>query len=298
MGQTVDTFHESLKPLAVEEFLDYYFYRRVAHRMVPVLARLGLTPNQVTTLSLGFGLAAAYGVWTRHFLAATLLAVIAIFFDCCDGQLARLTKTANPIGRAMDGTFDMIWVTCLWLAIFFSRFLQDAGYPRILLLMIPSSLSMILHCWRFDAIKLKTLECAGEPFSEGDLDFDQSLAVFKNAVKSFNPITSLIAFCMVFQMYFFVRGKDKKRVYQHSPASQARVKALFDPVLDRCSWIGEGHHNTLVLLGLLLAPLTPVGLIGAFWFILVPMNLWWLKCEFDFARAMREVAPILADLPA
>lgn len=284
-----EAFAKSLKPLPIEEFFDYYFYRRLAHRLVPILARLGLSPNQVTSLSLCCGLSASWAVLNRHFAAGALMAVFAIVFDCCDGQLARLTGKSSPFGRALDGVFDMIWVACFWFAIFFSGALQDSGFPGILSLMIPASLSMFAHCWRFDGIKLKASELSGEGDREGDVDADESWRALKGHLRRFNLPMALLIFCQWFQMYFFVRGNRKKALSRPDARTALRVKAALDPILDDCSWIGEGHHNTLVLLGVLFLPFTPWVSVAAFWVILVPMNLWWLRCEFKFARAVKEI---------
>lgn len=289
-----DTFIKSLKPLPIEEFLDYYFYRRVAHRMVPVLARWGASPNLVTTISLFLGLGAAYATYNRHFVAAFFLALIAIFFDCCDGQLARLTGKSSPLGRAMDGTYDMLWVTSLWLAICFSGVMQEWGYPRIFWLMLPASISMVLHCWRFDGVKLNSLEISGAGFSEGDLDVEESIKILKGELRKFNPVTSFIAACLVFQMYFFVRGSEKKKNYLRTDADKKRIQSILDPELARWSWLGEGHHNTLVILGILFLPWTPYVLLAAFWTIALPMNLWWGLCEWRMARAMNQVNQIFS----
>lgn len=288
-------FARSLKPMPIEEFFDYYFYRRIAHRLIPVLARLKLSPNQVTGLSLIFGLAASFAVLNRFFSAAAVLAVTAVVFDCCDGQLARLTGQTSPLGRVLDGVFDLTWVTCFWFGIFFSGALQNDGFPRILSLMIPSSLSMIVHCWRFDGIKLKAAELYGEGNRDNDVDADESWRVWTGHLRRLNLLMAVLIFCQWFQVYFFVRGNRKKTSLKPDAVSAARIKGALDPVLDDCSWIGEGHHNTLVILGVLLMPLSPWGLVTAFWIILVPMNVWWLKCEFEFVRAVKSVRPLWGD---
>lgn len=284
---TEEAFAKSLKPRAVEEFLDFYFYRRVAHRMVPYLHKWNLSPNQVTTISLIFGLAAGLAALNRQFLLSGLLAVTSIFFDCCDGQLARLTGKSSQYGRAMDGFFDFIWIFTYWWMIYFSGVLHDIGHPGVFPLMIVSATGMILHCWRFDGVKLKSLELSGAKFSEGDLDVPEVKKLLKEELRRFNLFSVILLLCMYFQMYFFVRGGAKKQAYARTPEETERLTRHFDPVLSCWSWLGEGHHNTLVILGVLLAPFTPYGLIAAFWFILVPMNLWWFYCEWLWRRSVK-----------
>lgn len=289
LSTTDDTFAKSHKPRAVEEFLDFYFYRRIAHRMVPHLHRWNLTPNQVTTISLILGLAAGVAVLYQQFVLSGFLAVMTICFDCCDGQLARLTGQSSQYGRAMDGFFDFIWIFTYWWMIYFSGLLQESQYPGIFLLMVASSIGMILHCWRFDGIKLKSLEFSGAKFSEGDMDVPEVKKLLKEEWSRFNIFSVILLLCMYFQMYFFVRGGEKKQKYTRTSEETERLTRHFDPVLNCWSWLGEGHHNTLVILGIFLAPLTPNVLVAVFWFILVPMNLWWFYCEWLWHRAVKRM---------
>lgn len=284
-----NTFHQSLKPLAVEEFLDYYFYRRIAHLMVPILGRLKVSPNHISFMSMTSGVLAAYLVYTHHFVVAGFLAMLAIFFDCCDGQLARLSGTANPLGRALDGVFDTIWITALWFAILYSNFLQMNGHPHIFWIMLPASLSVFLHCWRYDAIKIKYLELAQPDLAEKILDCDESLQLMKAEFKKGHFFTAFIAACMAFQLYFFVQGTEKKKTLRLSPEEREIYHKKLTPIMERWSWLGESHHNTPIILGLLLATFTPHLLFFAFILILIPMNLWYIYNEWTWSIALKEL---------
>jgi hypothetical protein len=69
----------------------------------------GLTPNQVTLLSLAVGLLAAAGFATgeRSGLVAGAIGLQAAFtLDCVDGQLARYTRTFSKLGAWLDSIFD------------------------------------------------------------------------------------------------------------------------------------------------------------------------------------------------
>ncbi|MBF0104504.1 MAG: CDP-alcohol phosphatidyltransferase family protein [Deltaproteobacteria bacterium] len=277
---------KSMKPMAIEELLDYYFYRRVAHLMVPYLIRLKITPNQITTLSLVFGLVAAFFVYHSYFIYGAFLFLAAVFFDCCDGQVARLTHTSSVFGRTLDGFFDFIWITAFWIAIYFSGYFQSHDI-NILALMITSAVSMILHCWRFDGVKVLYLEHSSAVYGEGDLDCAEAWGLCKQEARRFNFFTAFLAILLAFQMYFFGRGKEKKGSKTlPAEARQAFIKKA-EPVINLYSYLGEGHHNTLVIMGLFLAPFTPYLLIAAFWIILIPMNLWWFYCEWRWRRAVK-----------
>ncbi len=72
-------------------------------------ARVGLTPNIVTTISMVIGIAAALAFATGTRLGLVVGAVLlqlAFTADCVDGQLARYTRTFSKLGAWLDSIFD------------------------------------------------------------------------------------------------------------------------------------------------------------------------------------------------
>jgi CDP-alcohol phosphatidyltransferase-like enzyme len=72
-------------------------------------ARRGFTPNQVTTVSVLIGLAAAIAFATGErwgLIAGAVLLQLAFTTDCVDGQLARYTRTFSKLGAWLDSVFD------------------------------------------------------------------------------------------------------------------------------------------------------------------------------------------------
>ena len=69
-----------------------------------------ITPNQVTFLSaaLAAGACAMFALWPGVVGAIVAAAVFELSFvlDCADGQLARLRKTASPLGHLLDFLMD------------------------------------------------------------------------------------------------------------------------------------------------------------------------------------------------
>ena len=79
--------------------------------VVRAAARLGLTPNAVTGLSVGLaGLAAvAFSAGQRRAqVAGAALLYLSFVLDCVDGQLARYTRMFSPLGAWLDATFDRV----------------------------------------------------------------------------------------------------------------------------------------------------------------------------------------------
>ena len=86
--------------------------RQVSKRLTPLFARLGLSANHATAIWGLLSLANTVVVYLAiagHYLLIPL--VFAVFFvvqvmDCVDGEIARYTGTANPIGgKLLDGAW-------------------------------------------------------------------------------------------------------------------------------------------------------------------------------------------------
>jgi hypothetical protein len=78
-----------------------YIARWCAHR--------GFTPNQVTTVSVLIGLAAALAFATGErwgLVTGAVLVYLAFVTDCVDGQLARYTRQFSKLGAWLDSVFD------------------------------------------------------------------------------------------------------------------------------------------------------------------------------------------------
>jgi archaetidylinositol phosphate synthase len=83
---------------------------RIAHAFVRPLRDTAVTPNHVTTVGLGVGLAAAAafaqgGGWA-HVGAA--LFVLSALLDHADGELARMTGRTTPLGHVYDRIADLV----------------------------------------------------------------------------------------------------------------------------------------------------------------------------------------------
>src|ERR1700734_4514499 len=92
---------------------------RLARRLVAPLIHSWVTPNHLTTLRLGVGLAAAtafipgsYG-WSN---LAALLLILSNFLDHTDGELARLSGKTSRIGHFYDLASDAVVTVLLFVA--------------------------------------------------------------------------------------------------------------------------------------------------------------------------------------
>ncbi|MBT3360141.1 MAG: CDP-alcohol phosphatidyltransferase family protein [Rhodospirillales bacterium] len=85
--------------------------RHVSARVTPVLLRTPVSANQVTALSLVFGLAGvacmAVGDWHWSMGGAVLL-IVDYILDNCDGEIARFKDQCSDFGRRFDSFVDWI----------------------------------------------------------------------------------------------------------------------------------------------------------------------------------------------
>ncbi|MCW2990823.1 MAG: CDP-alcohol phosphatidyltransferase, partial [Solirubrobacterales bacterium] len=96
---------------AIDGFFTTFFVSPYSKHIARWAARRGLTPNQVTTVSLVLGVLAAAGFATGErwgLVAGAVLLQVAFTTDCVDGQLARFTRTFTPLGAWLDSTFDRL----------------------------------------------------------------------------------------------------------------------------------------------------------------------------------------------
>ena len=105
-----EIYRQSLKPK--DTLFNIYVARPPAALVVAALRSSGITPNQVTFLSVTvFAAAAAVMILARSWLG--LLAAIGVIelsyiLDCVDGQLARINKMTSPSGALLDFLMDEI----------------------------------------------------------------------------------------------------------------------------------------------------------------------------------------------
>lgn len=82
--------------------------RRVTDPIVGVLARAGVTPNQLSLLGFAGNVGAAALAARGQFLAAGAVMLAASALDLLDGALARATGRASAFGAVLDATLDRL----------------------------------------------------------------------------------------------------------------------------------------------------------------------------------------------
>ena len=90
-------------------FFTTFFVSPYSRYIARWAARRGMTPNQVTTISVLIGLVASIAFATGErwgLIAGAILLQLSFTTDCVDGQLARYTRQFSKLGAWLDSVFD------------------------------------------------------------------------------------------------------------------------------------------------------------------------------------------------
>ncbi len=82
------------------------------------LQRLGLRPNVLTFIGLGFNGLAAWGLAVGEWLQGCSLILLASFFDILDGAMARNCRETSRFGAFLDSVTDRYSDLCLLVGMF------------------------------------------------------------------------------------------------------------------------------------------------------------------------------------
>lgn len=102
----------------VTDLVTKYVWPRPALWATRLCARLGLSPNTVTTLSLVLVVATFWCFWNALWLPGLVLGWAMTFLDTVDGKLARVTLQSSRWGNIYDHGIDLIhppfWYVAVW----------------------------------------------------------------------------------------------------------------------------------------------------------------------------------------
>jgi hypothetical protein len=266
-----ESYRLSLKMPEAEELLDLAIYRPLAFLLVRIIHRLPVTPNQISILSMGAGLAAA-GYLAAGSPAALQAAAIWYFaanvLDCSDGQLARIQNSGTPLGRIVDGTADYISSTAIFLGI-------GAGYagmnPLLWLLVIAAGVASAVQSGMFDYVQSEFISA-----SKGEGNYlARDLAKFTDELERMNAAGGKPVQRYMLRSYLnYLQSQSKmwpdNAVSRIDPAA---YRAAHRRLIRMWSFLGPTTNRTLLMLCALF------GRIDLFlWAVVVPANIWLLAC--------------------
>jgi len=126
-----------MRPRELEDGLNYYLYHPLAWRLARVLAKTPISPNAVSVVGachvVAAGVAYAALPWPVGPAVGMSLHMAWHVWDGADGDLARITGKASPIGEMVDGICDYASHVVLYLILGWLLHFQIGGWAYALM---------------------------------------------------------------------------------------------------------------------------------------------------------------------
>ena len=238
MGDTVS------KPIEVEELVDLHFHRPLAARLVPILLKTPITPNQVTLLSgitgVLAGVTIAMGATRPHLrLVSAGLLLFSVVLDCCDGQLARARGVSSTTGAILDGVADYLVGAAMAIGASWYMVVTQQS-PWFWLLGLLGAASSAVQSALFDHTKTRYIARVAGGYSEREEDMER-IGRDRAAAQARRDYTDM------FLLWIYER-------YSRAQHAALRIAPVNDPVSYRrenagrmraWTWLGIGDHFAL-----------------------------------------------------
>lgn len=101
------------------------FYEEKTLQIGKVMARSGLTPNQLTILSLIPAVISGYFYFTNHELLGALFLLFTLAFDVFDGSVARALDKKTDFGEVLDPSIDRLCEIIILFGIMLSELAES-----------------------------------------------------------------------------------------------------------------------------------------------------------------------------
>jgi hypothetical protein len=293
----------TFKPRDVEELIDYWVNRPAASVLVQGFARLPITPNQVTVLSGLVGLSAGFMIadapldrasWQLPLAAVALF--LSVLLDCADGQLARLRRQSSMVGRALDGYVDVIPTASVFLGS--AWLLYRAGYHPLYINALgwSAGYSMKWQVHSYDHAKNIYLgNVLGPDAHSNPLPTQKDIEDERQArLREGDRLGALILRGFAHLTGSQRRGWQKARMGlgragARTDAERAEYRSRFVGNMRLWTFNGLASHLAVLLTAIAATRSYMGATLAAWWFILVPMNLFTLYLGIRDRRIEREV---------
>jgi phosphatidylglycerophosphate synthase len=255
-----------------EEIFDLIFYRPFAFLFVQSIKHFPITPNQITIISMIFGLLAAwqfsYGT-SEALIIGGLLFVVSNILDCADGQLARIQQSGSLLGRVIDGVADYIVGLAVFIGIGFGL---AAMNHEIWILVVLAGFSTAMHAIFFDHYQNEFISTVRSEKNFIDKEIEQfSSEVERMRIEKSN--STKIIFLILYLKYLNIQKRFGKRSdnFSYNPGQYKKENSV---VIRFWSFIGPTTNRTILIFFAFL------GRIDIYlWIILIAGNLWLVFCR-------------------
>jgi hypothetical protein len=215
-----EEYKKSLKMREVEEVFDLLIYRPIAFLLVRVVYKTKITPNNITFIAILMGVTAGYFYSLGkpvYFKVGALFYLAFNILDCSDGQLARLKKNGNHIGRLIDGIGDYIATFAVYFGIA-CGFVPDTVKPYYwFILLLLAGVSTIIHGMLVDYYRTRFLNYVSGRKSNAEKDFEECKKEYESLKnkkgKGFDRMVLQIYFRYTDLQRFIIARKKKTKLF-------------------------------------------------------------------------------------
>jgi CDP-diacylglycerol---glycerol-3-phosphate 3-phosphatidyltransferase len=186
--------------------------RLISDPLVPLISRLKLTPDIMTTIGLVVNLVAAVVIGFGHLLWGGIIFLLAGLFDLLDGALARYMQKSTRFGALFDSTVDRVTEGALFLSFIFITgtgawpFNVTLQLVLIFLALIGSFLTSYIRA-RAEGLNI---DCTVGLFTRVERVIILALGLLLSQVFIALAIVVVLSFVTVVQRFVHVRRQSKE----------------------------------------------------------------------------------------
>lgn len=243
----------------LDEWIDRYVHRPVANRIVRLLLRTSVTPNQVTLTAAFFGLLGgiviAHATATAMWVGGVML-WWALLLDCVDGQLARARGGGTLVGRVLDGLADLVIASSGHLGLLMATYSgaipfcgDNASGWSPFLWMLAAGASMIVHANLVDYHKGRYLELMGATTAAIHA-LPEAQAAHRNATGRFEKyvLRFYVNYCAFQQTLAGTSRRLPNSSHPLSPKQRQWVEQILLKPTQALAWLGPSTRMVVFVL--------------------------------------------------
>lgn len=239
----------------IEEVTNLYFIHPISSFLTPRFARLGVTPNAVSLMGMGFGLLAGFAYFhyrdVRWAVAGFLLMIAWHVMDGADGQLARLTHAQSELGKVLDGICDYVTFIAVYSGLAAALFRDIGAWSWV----------MAVGAGLCHALQSAAYEAQRQEYSFWGLDRKSAKLAMPSPAGSMaaspRPLEWLHRLYVGFQVLILgqavaFRGRLVQAIDRTAPdraaAVRARYREIFAPSIRRWSILSANYRTIGIFL--------------------------------------------------
>lgn len=243
--EIIKEYKSSLKSYDVEEILDLLIYRPISFIIVKLIYRFNVTPNQISLLSMFFGVATGVLFAFGFYLYGAITLFISNVFDCVDGQLARLKHNGTKIGRIIDGAIDYVTGASVFIGLGISLSVNSGDYFITWLIVTLAAVSRIFQNFFFDYYRNEYLSYVYDKVA----NLEEEIKEFEDEKKQLESQKGKRFKRFLIDVYIkYSKLQRKSNNYKKLAISPHEYKSINKFILRLWSWLGSTTHLTLVII--------------------------------------------------